>query len=90
MEVADDDDDEDDGDDEEKTPFFLCQRRILLRAMSQASSFNITSQRPSLAKMRHSSSLVRGTIVTSGSGIIDGFKYLSPAFDSRKLTVVHL
>ncbi|KAF7817361.1 17.3 kDa class II heat shock protein-like [Senna tora] len=60
------------------TPFFLCHRSIRLRAKSHASSFVITSHRPSLARMRHSSSFVRGRNITSGSGIIHGFKYLSP------------
>lgn len=60
-------------------PFFLCQRSIRLRARSHTSSFDITSHKPSLAKMRHSSSFVRGINITSGSGMIHGFKYLSPA-----------
>lgn len=64
---------------EATTPFFLCQSRIRLRATSQTSSFVRTSHNPSLAKIRHSSSFTRGTNMTSGSGIIHGFKYLSPA-----------
>ncbi|RDX67562.1 hypothetical protein CR513_53545, partial [Mucuna pruriens] len=59
-------------------PFFLYQRIIRRRARSHTSSFVITSHRPSLARMRHSSSFIRGRNVTSGSGIIHGFKYLSP------------
>lgn len=65
------------------TPFFLCHRSIRLRARSHASSFVITSHKPSLAKMRHSSSLVRGRNITSGSGMIHGFKYLSPATENQ-------
>lgn len=61
------------------TPFFLCQSRIRLRARSHTSSFVITSHKPSLARMRHSSSFARGRNITSGSGMIHGFKYLSPA-----------
>lgn len=59
-------------------PFLLCQIKICFRASSHTSSFDITSHRPSLAKTRHSSSLALGTNITSGSGIIHGFKYLSP------------
>lgn len=59
-------------------PFFLCHKRIRLRATSHASSFDITSHRPSLARMRHSSSLARGMNISSGSGMIHGFKYRSP------------
>jgi len=64
--------------DDELLPFFLCQRRILLLAKSQASSFVITSHNPSLARMRHSSFLSLWIHFTSGSGITHGFKYLSP------------
>lgn len=59
-------------------PFFLCQTSILFLAISHASSLLITSHKPSLARIRHSSSLARGMNVTSGSGMIHGFKYLSP------------
>ncbi|CAA6660908.1 unnamed protein product [Spirodela intermedia] len=59
-------------------PFFLCQARILLRAAVQASSLVMTSHRPSVARMRQSSSFVRWTPLTSGSGITHGFRYLSP------------
>lgn len=64
--------------DDKFTPFFLCHKSIRLRATSHTSSFDSTSQRPSLARIRHSSSFARGTIVTSGTGIIHGFRYLSP------------
>jgi hypothetical protein len=57
----------------------LCHSSIRLRAASHISSFDITSQRPSLARIRHSSSFARATIVTSGTGIIYGFRYRSPA-----------
>jgi hypothetical protein len=50
--------------------FFLCHKSIRLRAASHTSSFDSTSQRPSLARTRHSSSLARATSVTSGTGIM--------------------
>lgn len=71
--------------------FFLYQRSIRFRARSQTSSFVITSHRPSLARMRHSSSFARGMNWTSGSGIIHGFKYLSPENHSQsKHKLLHL
>lgn len=45
-----------------------------MRATPQAVSLETTSQRPSLANIRHSSSAVRSVIVTSGSDITYGFK----------------
>ena len=45
-----------------------------MRATLQAVSFDTTSQSPSLARIRHSSSAVRSVIVTSGSDITYGFK----------------
>lgn len=69
---------------EAAAPFFLCHRRILLRATSQTSSFVITSHKPSLAKIRHSSSLARGTNITSGSDITHGLKCLSPVNQKKK------
>jgi hypothetical protein len=41
----------------------------------------MTSQRPSLARIRQLSSFARGSIVVSGTGIIQGFRYLSPEND---------
>lgn len=67
------------------TPFFLCQSRIRLRARSHTSSLVITSHKPSLARTRHSSSFARGRNITSGSGMIHGFKYLSPAIHMEHL-----
>lgn len=64
--------------DDEASAFFLCHSSIRLRAASHTSSLDITSQRPSLARIRHSSSFARATIVTSGTGIIYGFRYRSP------------
>nr|AFK47583.1 unknown [Lotus japonicus] len=64
-------------------PFFLYHRSIRFRAKSHASSFVMTSHGPSLARMRHSSSFARGRNLTSGSGIIHGFKYLSPGSHSK-------
>ena len=65
--------------DDDASAFFLCHNSIRLRAASHTSSLDITSQRPSLARIRHSSSFARATIVTSGTGIIYGFRYRSPA-----------
>ena len=48
------------------------------RTTSPTSSLDITSQRPSLARIRHSSSSVLVVKVTSGTGIIHGLRYLSP------------
>lgn len=67
--------------------FFLCHNNIRFRAKSHTSSFVITSHRPSLAKMRQSSSLTRRTEVTSGSGITDGFRYLSPVCNGLQCKV---
>lgn len=67
-------------------PFFLYQRSIRFRARSHTSSFVITSHRPSLARMRHSSSFARGRNRTSGSGIIHGFKYLSPEVTDARVS----
>lgn len=67
-----------DGSEARLPAFFLCHMTILLRARSQASSLLITSHRPSLASTRHSSSFALGMNMTSGSGIIQGFRYLSP------------
>lgn len=65
-------------------PFFLCHIRRRFRATSHTSSFDNTSHNPSLATTRHSSSLARGMNMTSGSGMIDGFKYRSPEQVLRK------
>ena len=65
-------------------PLFLCQRSIRLRARSHTSLFVMTSHRPSLARMRQSSSFARGRNITSGSGMIHGFKYLSPASHNQR------
>ena len=59
--------------------FFSCHRRIFRRAALHASSFEMTSHSPSLARIRQSSPFVRGTTLTSGFGMINGFMYLSPA-----------
>lgn len=67
-------------------PFFLCQSKIRLLATSHASSFVRTSHKPSLAKIRHSSSLARGKNMTSGIGMIQGLRYLSPADKKRQKT----
>lgn len=48
------------------------------RATSPTSSFDITSQSPSLAKIKHSSSSHLVVKVISGTGIIHGRKYRSP------------
>lgn len=66
-----------------ETAFFLCQRRSRRRAASQTSSFDRTSHKPSLARMMHSSSFVREMILTSGSGMIHGLRYLSPVWNEE-------
>lgn len=53
-------------------------RLSTLRATSPASSLVITSQSPSLATIKHSSFSVLVIKVTSGTGIIQGLRYLSP------------
>lgn len=53
----------------------LLRRR---RAASPTSSLVMTSQSPSLAKIKHSSSSVLVMKVISGTGIIHGLKYRSP------------
>jgi hypothetical protein len=63
--------------------FLLCHRRICKRAALHASSFEMTSHSPSLARIRQSSPFVRGTTLTSGFGMINGFMYLSPACQSK-------
>jgi hypothetical protein len=50
----------------------------------------MTSHKPSLARIRHSSSFARGRNITSGSGIIHGFKYLSPAIHKNDKLLVKL
>ena len=45
-----------------------------IRATPHAVSFETTSQSPSLASIRHSSSAVLFVTVTSGSGITNGFR----------------
>lgn len=68
-------------------PCFLYQRSIRLRATSHASLF-MTSHKPSLAKIRQSSSsLARGTNITTGSGIIHCFKYLSPDYKGTSMNL---
>uniref|UniRef100_A0A0D9WH96 Uncharacterized protein n=1 Tax=Leersia perrieri TaxID=77586 RepID=A0A0D9WH96_9ORYZ len=65
------------------TPFGRGDGGPLLRkhalTTSHAISLVTTSQSPSLARIRHSSSSLRSVTVTSGSDVTYGFKYPSPA-----------
>ncbi|KAM1058078.1 hypothetical protein ACFX15_030634 [Malus domestica] len=45
-----------------------------MRTTPQAVSFDTTSQRPLLARIRHSSSAARSVTVTSGSDVTYGFR----------------
>ena len=56
----------------------LRRRLRIWRATSPTSSLVITSQSPSLANIKHSSSSVLVVKVISGTGIIHGLRYLSP------------
>lgn len=67
------------GDDNVSFAKLLCRCRLRRRdATSPTSWFDITSHRPSLAKIKHSSSELRERKLISGTGIIQGLIYRSP------------
>lgn len=74
-----------------ETPSAIKYLRRLLstnRAISPASSLLITSHNPSLASIKHSSSLFLVMKVISGTGIIHGLKYRSPEENTYQLVSV--